>query len=214
MWSEVFSCPECAGEIVFLNEALDGDTKRTRSSFSCPQCTAVLTKSNLERSFETLVDSVSGQPWRRICLRPVLMNYSIGKARYEKEIDRRDLSTLDRIANLPMPVEMPTNAFPIHEMYHGSRLAPKGFTHVRYMFLPRAAHALAAMWRRSERCRDHRIKAHAAILRGTGDLEYDTTEWVFAHTGYSPSKSVLTWRILHSIAKLGTLAHGISSTAS
>ena len=28
VWSEVFTCPECAGEIVFLDEALDADTKR------------------------------------------------------------------------------------------------------------------------------------------------------------------------------------------
>ena len=158
VWSEVFSCPECAGEIVFLNEALDRNTKRTRSSFPCPQCTVGLTKSNLERSFETLVDSVSGQPWRRICLRPILINYNIGKARDEKELDRRDLSTIDSIANLRMPAEIPTNAFPIQEMYHGSRLAPKGFTHVHHMFPTRPTHALAAMWQRAERCRDHRLR--------------------------------------------------------
>ncbi len=32
-------------------------------------------------------------------------------------------------------------------MYHGSRLAPKGFSHVHHMFLPRAAQALATIWR-------------------------------------------------------------------
>jgi hypothetical protein len=32
-------------------------------------------------------------------------------------------------------------------MSHGSRLAPKGVTHVHHFFLPRAAHALAALWR-------------------------------------------------------------------
>ena len=158
VWSEVFSCPECANEIVFLNEAFDRDSKRTRSSFPCPQCTVVLTKANLQRSFETLVDSGSDQPWRRICLRPVLINYHIGKARYEKKPDRRDRSTLDRIANLRMPSEIPQNAFPIEEMYHGSRLAPKGFTHIHHMFLTRQAHALAAMWRRADRYRDYRLR--------------------------------------------------------
>ena len=158
VWSEVFSCPECAGEVVFLDEALDEQTKRTRSEFPCPHCTAELTKDNLERYFETLADPVSGKPWKRVRLRPVLINYSLGKERYEKKPDSSDHAILDRIANLRLPPEIPTNAFPIDEMYHGSRLAPKGFAHVHHLFLPRAAHALAAMWRRADECEDHRSR--------------------------------------------------------
>ena len=158
VWSEVFSCPECAGEVVFLDEALDEQTKRTRSEFPCPHCSVELTKDNLERSFETLADPVAGKPWKRVRLRPVLINYSIGKERYEKEPDSTDHSVLNRIANLRLPHEVPTNAFPITDMYHGSRLAPKGFTHVHHMFLPRAVHALAAMWRRADGCENHRLR--------------------------------------------------------
>ena len=191
VWSEVFSCPECANEIVFLYEALDKDTKRTRSSFPCPHCTVVLTKANLERSFETLVDPAFGQPWRRICFRPILINYSIGKARDEKELDSTDLSTLDRIAGFRTPAEIPTNAFPIREMYHGSRLAPKGFTHVHYMFLPRAALALAAMWRRAERCRDHRLR-HMLLFFVEQAIWSMTLLNRFRPTGYSQVNQFLT----------------------
>ena len=158
VWSEVFSCPECAGEVVFLNEALDTTTLRTRSTFPCPHCTVMLTKDTLVRSFETLADPATGQPWRRIRLRAVLINYSVGEARYEKAPDSADLDVLDRVGNLPLPSEVPTNAFPIDEMYHGSRLGPKGFTCVHHMFLPRAAHALAAMWRRVDRYEDDRLR--------------------------------------------------------
>ena len=158
VWSEVFSCPECVGEVVFLHEALDKKTKRTRDRFSCPHCSAALTKDNLQRSFETLVDPASSEPWKRIRLRPVLINYSAGKVRHEKEPDRADIAILDRISDLSLPLEVPTNVFPINEMYHGSRLAPKGFTHVHYMFLPQAAHALAAMWRRCDGYEDHRLR--------------------------------------------------------
>ena len=45
VWSEVFSCPECAGEIVFLKEALDLESKQVRETFPCPHCRAVLNKS-------------------------------------------------------------------------------------------------------------------------------------------------------------------------
>ena len=144
--------------MVFLDEALDRATSRTRSSFPCPHCAATLTKDNLVRLFETLVDPASGQPWKRVRLRPVLIDYNVGDAKYEKEPDAADLHLLESVAGLPLPSEVPTDAFPIDEMYHGSRLAPKGFTHVHHLFLPRAAHALAALWRRAGTCEDRRLR--------------------------------------------------------
>ena len=33
VWSEVFSCPECAHEVVFVDEALDKETKHVRDEF-------------------------------------------------------------------------------------------------------------------------------------------------------------------------------------
>ena len=94
----------------------------------------------------------SGEPWQRIRLRPVLIDARAAETgRYRKPPDQSDLANLERIENLPLPPEVPANAFPIEAMYHGSRLAPKGFTHLHHLFLPRAAHALAALWRRRAR---------------------------------------------------------------
>ena len=147
VWSEVFSCPDCTSEIVFLDEALDKTSRRTRRTFPCPHCAVKLKKNRLARSLETLPDPASGQTWKRIRLRPVLIDYTAGDARWQKKPDAADLDVLDRVARLPLPPEVPTNAFPIDAMYHGSRLAPKGFTRVHHLFLPRAAQALAALWR-------------------------------------------------------------------
>lgn len=65
VWSEVFSCPECAGEVNFLDEALDDDTKRVRDSFPCPHCNAGLTKKKLERLYITKLDSATGTTLKR-----------------------------------------------------------------------------------------------------------------------------------------------------
>ncbi|MCB1055641.1 MAG: DNA methylase [Acidobacteria bacterium] len=162
VWSEVFSCPQCSGEVVFVEEALDRKTKKTRTRFPCPSCGAELNKDSLERSMETLVDPASQSPWSRIRLRPVLINYSVGDERFEKEPDEADLAVIQRCASLPLPKEVPTGPFPIEEMYHGSRLAPKGFTHFHHMFLPRAAQAMAMLWREANRVEDDRI---AGMLR-------------------------------------------------
>lgn len=158
VWSEVFSCPNCAGEIVFLDEALDEDSKAVAEEFSCPSCSARLNKRNLERRFETGTDKKLGTPWRRVTFRPVLIFYKIGEQRFEKAPDPQDLETLKAIDEMEFPKEIPSTRFPVEKMYHGSRIAPKGFTHIHHFFLPRAAQALGAMWRRAKSHPDVRMR--------------------------------------------------------
>ena len=158
VWSEVFTCPECAGEIEFLVEALDEDTKRVHDMFPCPHCNAELRKDNLQRSFETLIDAATGNARKRVRFRPVLINYKVGKASYENKPDSADLAKIAKIDTLPIPAEAPTSAFPIEAMSHGSRLAPKGFTHVHHLFQPRALHTLSALWRKASSQNDRRLR--------------------------------------------------------
>ena len=146
VWSEVFTCPECAGEVVFLDEALDEATQHVRATFPCPKCGAELSKDNLDRVFETRKDPVSGKPWKRIKFQPALIVYKAKGGTYKKTPDDTDRALLKRIEALPLPTTLPTNRFPIEEMGHGSRIAPKGFTHVHHFFLPRAAHSMGALW--------------------------------------------------------------------
>jgi len=142
VWSQVFSCPNCGEEIVFLAEALDPETKRVREGFPCPHCAVGLTKDSLNRIMETLIDPSTGEPWQRIRLVPALISYSVGKASYEKVPDEHDVERLNQIAQQLLPASVPKVAFPLEQMYHGSRLGPKGFTHIRHLYLPRAAQAL------------------------------------------------------------------------
>ena len=192
VWSEVFSCPECSGEVVFLAEALDPVTMRTRDRFPCPHCSAELSKDNLLRSFRTRSDPATGEPWQRIRFRPALIDASSAElGRYGRTLDRSDLANLERIENLPLPAEVPVNALPINEMYHGSRLAPKGFTHLHHLFLPRAAHALAALWRRAQACKQPRLRNMLLFFveQATGSMSVLNR---FRPTGYSQVNQYLT----------------------
>ena len=157
VWSEVFTCPECAGEIVFLEEALDQETKKVADEFSCPHCDAHLTKRKVDRRFQTDTDKKLSEPWKHVTFRPVLIVYKIGKQRYEKKPDLYDLQIIKKIDELKIPAAVPDNRFPIEEMYHGSRIAPKGFTHIHHFFLPRAAQALGLMWEKIKTQPDTRI---------------------------------------------------------
>lgn len=158
VWSEVFSCPECAGIVNFLDEALESETKRVREVFPCPHCGAELNKDRLERILETRIDPASGQSWERVKFQPSIIVYTVGKTRYEKEPDTGDLAKLAKIEALSLPETVPTSRFPIEDMYHGSRIAPKGFTHVHHFFLPRAVQAMGALWAKAQAHPDARIR--------------------------------------------------------
>ena len=158
VWSEVFSCPECASEIVFLEEALDRASGRVSDVFACPDCDSLLNKNNLERVFQSDMDADTGQLWKHVTFRPALIRYKVDGRRFTKTPDAGDRDVLRRIEETPLSVEVPTIRIPIESMYHGSRLAPKGVTHAHHFFLPRAAHALAAMWRKADAHPDSRVR--------------------------------------------------------
>ena len=159
VWSEVFTCPECAGEVVFVEEALDPETKRVRAEFPCPHCSATVDKRALERLYVTGFDPAVGAPVRKLNRVPVLIEYTVGKTKHEKKPDAEDLQTLRRIEELAFPKEIPAGKLPYMHMTHErARMDQVGVTHLHHFFLPRAAHALAAMWQRANAEEDPRVR--------------------------------------------------------
>lgn len=158
VWSEVFTCPECTGTINFHRDAKGDDEGRVSAEFPCPSCGAELNKDRLERVFESTADPATGEIWRRVRFEPVLVSVATPNGRVERDLTPDDHSLLSRIAALPLPPEMPTRRFPIEQMSHGSRIAPKGFTRVHHFYVPRAAHAMAALWRLASAETNERVR--------------------------------------------------------
>ncbi len=148
VWSEVFRCPQCSGEISFLNEALDGETSRVRERLACPHCGTDLTKRDLERFRVAYLDPILGRTVETLKRQPALIEYTVGRSKYSKAPDPSDLEILDRIDQLSPGTSVPCDPLPIAGMYHGSRLGPKGVTHIHHLFLSRARCALAALWQK------------------------------------------------------------------
>jgi DNA modification methylase/predicted RNA-binding Zn-ribbon protein involved in translation (DUF1610 family) len=163
VWSEVFTCPHCAGEVVFLDEALDKETKRVKDTFRCPHCDSELTKNKMDRCFETQFDMLLQATIRLPKRKPSLISYKIGKTRYEKTPDKHDLELIEEIRVLPFPSQ-----FPIDRMMHAPkdekcwgdkwRAGTASFTHVHHLFLPRATQALAVLWEKAHAHPDIRIR--------------------------------------------------------
>ena len=159
VWSEVFSCPDCTGEVVFTDEALDETSGRVRDVFPCPQCGSELTKRRLERVYESQFDSSINTTIRVPRRKPAMILYSLDGATFRKKPDVSDMATLERIDRLPLPTEVPSTLIPpMHMTHERARMDYSGVTHVHHFFLPRAAHALAAMWCRANACPDTRIR--------------------------------------------------------
>lgn len=158
VWTEVFACPHCSGEVDFIEATLDRRTKRTRRKFLCPNCGTSLTKDKLQRLFNTVTDSVTGRPRQQMRIRPALINYSIRGSRFEKVPDGKDLERLTRIAKLPLPPEVPIEEFRFDDMWEAPRLQGRGISHLHHLFLPRQAHALASLWRKALRTSDSSVR--------------------------------------------------------
>ena len=159
VWSEVFTCSNCTGEVNFLAAALDDETKRVHEEFPCPHCTSNLTKERMERLYETRFDPVIADQVRSPKRRPMLINYQVGNNRFEKAPDANDLALIERIAALPLPPEVPTKKLPyMHMTYERAHMDAAGITHVHHFFPPRASQSLAAMWRRAQAKQDARLR--------------------------------------------------------
>ena len=154
VWSNIFACPECSGEINFTRETLEVNTKKTRAFFDCPHCGAQLTKAALENVFESKFDESSGAVISVSRRQPVLVNYTIDGRVYEREVNDIDLELINKIKSLPLPAGCPQDAFPFDDMWEASRLRDKGITGVHHLFLPRAIQGLTAVWQKAAEIED------------------------------------------------------------
>ena len=152
VWSDVFSCPECAGEIVFWRDAIDKETWQVRDEFSCPWCGNALTKRKLDRSYETVVDTEIAETIRRAKRVPALIHYFVGGKKQLKEPDEFDFALLTRIEEIEIPYRVPVDRMP--EGDESRRNDPSGITHVHQFYTRRNLWLLAAFAATQEGTRD------------------------------------------------------------
>ena len=142
VWSEVFACAECAGEIIYYENAFTKTSTAVEYNdvFSCPHCGSLCSKNPsrksgaiaLDRIFETLNDPLLGFPVTQQKRVPVLINCSIGKKRYTKKVDDNDLKLLSRVSGLPPRQFVPTDRMP--EGDEARRNDDEGLTHVHHFY--------------------------------------------------------------------------------
>jgi len=154
VWSEVFACAQCAGDVNFVANALDPETKRISEEIVCPHCGATATKEKMDLRVETYRDPATGNVARRPLREIALINYSAAGRVWENAPTVADIELAQRIAAMPLPGDLPMNPLPDSQMSRVGRMATTETRAVHHMFLPRAAHALAALWRKAHSISD------------------------------------------------------------
>lgn len=154
VWSEVFSCSDCSGDVVFVEAALDPVTKRIAEQIRCPHCGCEVSKESMTLQFESFVDSTTKEVAQRPRRKPVLIAYKVGKTSFEKKPDEHDLELLARIGRMPIPDAMPILQLPDCQMTRVGRMATTHTSAVHHMFVARASHAMAALWSKASATKD------------------------------------------------------------
>lgn len=145
VWSEVYSCPQCSGEIIYYDAAFrkSGASTEYHELFGCPHCQALCAKSpskksganKLERVWDSMIDPVTGDLRKTQKRIPVLINYSVGTKRFEKRVDSKDIDTLDRARKLNSVVNIPRARMPSGD--EARRNDDEGITHVHHFYTER-----------------------------------------------------------------------------
>ena len=146
VWSDVFICPECAGEVVFWEAAVDKKAGKVKDKFPCPHCNAELTKRKMERAWITKFDKALSNTIKQAKQVPVLINYTVpGKRkRFEKTPDKFDLALIEKIENSDIPYWFPTAALP--DGYNTRQpMKSHGITHVHHFYTKRNLWVLGAV---------------------------------------------------------------------
>jgi DNA modification methylase len=148
VWSDVFVCPECTCEVVFWEAAVDKDAGKVNKEFPCPNCHVSLTKRHMQRAWVTKFDKFINHTIRQAKQVPVLINYSIGKKRHEKRLDKHDLNLIEKIERIDIPYWFPTERMPEGE--ESRRNDDIGITHVHHFYGKRTLWVLASLLAKSE----------------------------------------------------------------
>ncbi|MCL4552881.1 MAG: site-specific DNA-methyltransferase, partial [Candidatus Marsarchaeota archaeon] len=141
VWSDVFVCPECTNEVVFWEAAVDKAEGKVLDEFSCPHCSALLTKRRMDRAWATIYDGAIYETIQQAKQEPVLINYSSGKKRFEKRPDEFDRALIDLIDRTDIPYWFPTDRMP--EGDEARRNDGIGLTHAHHFYSKRNVKSLA-----------------------------------------------------------------------
>ncbi|TMP55062.1 DNA methyltransferase [Pseudoalteromonas sp. S1612] len=160
IWSDVFSCPDCSGEVVYWTEAVDQELGKVSEQFNCPSCNSKIKKRSASKVTINFFDNVLNKVVKDTKQVPVLISYTIDNQRFTKKPDNQDLELIKKIDDLKV-----ADNSPCERMMHASENTEKwgdrwrsgtaSFTHVHHLYTKRNLKILSTI---NERVKNSNIK--------------------------------------------------------
>ena len=170
VWSDVFICPNCTGEVIFWEAAVDKQSGKVSKVFPCPHCEAELEKRKMERAWTTKYDTSREKSAKQAKQVPMLINYTIMgvKGRLLKLPSTEDLALIGQIERTVSPSNFPTNR--MMEGRESRRNDPIGITHTHHFYYERALKILAAFTEKSRLTLLRGLWVATAVSEGSSKL--------------------------------------------
>ncbi len=158
VWSDIVVCPSCGKEMVFSDIGMDAETGiRSKGGIKCPFCGTVEKPTSYERAIETAVDPVLGSPVTRVKEYPVLINFSVGKKKYERRPTEQEAKAFLRNIS-----EDKYHDVPVVELPDGVNTSqPKNSHNVKYvhqMYSERGLLTFSWLWNKVSEVEDEVIR--------------------------------------------------------
>jgi DNA modification methylase/predicted RNA-binding Zn-ribbon protein involved in translation (DUF1610 family) len=149
VWSDVFVCPNCGQEMIFWDMTTDQKTGVVTDTWNCPRCSSLLAKNpskesgalKAEYAWNTFLDKEINNTVRQVKQVPVMINYHLGKKRFEKKPDDYDFEIINNINGQIIPYKIPTERMP--EGSESRRNDDTGLTNVHHYYSRRNLWILA-----------------------------------------------------------------------
>jgi 16S rRNA G966 N2-methylase RsmD len=150
VWSEIFTCPHCSGEIDFWGMAYDEESGTIVDNAKCPHCSAEVSKRDLIRKTTTYFDKAVGATRHRQVLRPVEIHYEHRGAEKTKRPDDADLAVLKKADKLLETLKYPTDLVMFvpegegwGDLFRGYH---EGISRAHDFYLPRQLATFSLLW--------------------------------------------------------------------
>jgi len=135
VWSDILICPNCNNDINLWEAAVDNEKGTVNNDFTCHNCKANLKKNECNKAVNLIYDENLKTTFYTTKQIPVLINYFVGKKRFEKIPDKFDLKLIDKIESMSIKTW-----YPADRMIVGSesrRNDKDGITNVHHYYTKR-----------------------------------------------------------------------------
>ena len=201
--------------MVFWDVAVDQAQKTIKDIWDCPGCGSLLSKSpkrssgalKVERVMDKLFDRALNETITQARQVPVLINYSLGKKRYEKQPDKADLDLIKKIDESDIPYSFPTNKLPVGDKT--SEPIRIGMTHVHHFYTKRNLFVSALIKNAmSSLHRSYQLRWSVIFQSICGSLSTKLTRYNMGKRGNGPLSGTLYVASLVAEANVLTLMGG------